>query len=80
VGDELTVTFHNFADIPKNYTREKGELKISGVVKILYCGGGGAAEHDELEGSQSSPARPSGRSSMEVNVYKEDVRMATVVA
>jgi hypothetical protein len=47
----------------------------------FYCGGGGGGgqEHHLLESSQASPARPSGRNTMQIKMYKDDLRMVTVV-
>jgi hypothetical protein len=41
---------------------------------------GGAEEHHLLEGSQASPARPSGSSNMKIKICEKYVTMLTVVA
>jgi len=43
-------------------------------------GGARGANITLLEGFLASPAHPSGRSSMKMKMYEEDVKMVTVVA
>jgi hypothetical protein len=58
--------------------KRRKQVKSKGVVTDSFTWG--KKEHHFVRSSQASPARPSGRSSVKMKMFEEDVRMVTVVA